>query len=98
MRVLVQRSKNSKVTINGKVNGKIDKGFMVLIGIAESDTKEIADKMIKKLIGMRVRQMGREEKFNEQIRGNVVCVRFRQEVSSCRHGRPCGRVLQDSRT
>ena len=35
MRVLVQRSKNSKVTINGKVNGKIDKGFVLLAGGAD---------------------------------------------------------------
>lgn len=37
MRVLVQRSKNSKVTINGKVNGKIDKGFVLLVGFTDGD-------------------------------------------------------------
>lgn len=54
MRVLLQRSKNSNVTINGKVNGKIENGYVCLVGFTNGDTKELIDKMIKKIINLRV--------------------------------------------
>ena len=47
MRFIIQRVSNSKVTIDNEIRGQIGKGFMVLIGVGESDTKEIADKMMK---------------------------------------------------
>ncbi|MBO4863583.1 MAG: D-tyrosyl-tRNA(Tyr) deacylase [Eubacterium sp.] len=54
MKFLIQRVKEANVTIDGRVSGSIGKGFFVLIGVTESDTKEIADKMIKKLMGLRI--------------------------------------------
>ena len=54
MKFVIQRVNNASVTIDEKIVGKINKGFLVLIGVANDDTKEIADKMIKKLIGMRI--------------------------------------------
>lgn len=54
MRVVVQRSKESSVIIDGKVNGKIDKGFVLLVGFTFGDTKEIVDKMINKIINLRI--------------------------------------------
>ena len=45
MRFIIQRVSNSKVTIDNKIRGQIGKGFMVLIGVGESDTKEIGDKI-----------------------------------------------------
>ncbi len=54
MRFVIQRVTKASCTVEGNVTGKIDKGFLVLIGISADDTKEIADKMIKKLIGMRI--------------------------------------------
>ena len=54
MRLVIQRVNNASVTIDEKIVGKINKGFLVLIGVSNDDTKEIADKMIKKLIGMRI--------------------------------------------
>ena len=54
MRFVIQRVNNSKVTIDGAVRGQIGKGFMVLIGVGEGDTREIADKMIRKMINMRI--------------------------------------------
>ena len=54
MRFVIQRVSHAGVTVEGKVTGAIDKGFLVLIGVEEADTREIADKMIKKLIGMRI--------------------------------------------
>lgn len=54
MKFVIQRVNHASVNVDGNVVGKIDKGYMVLIGIAEDDTKEIADKMIKKMIGLRI--------------------------------------------
>lgn len=54
MRFIIQRVTKASVTVDGNVTGQIEKGFLVLIGVSEDDTKEIADKMIKKLIGMRI--------------------------------------------
>lgn len=54
MRAIVQRSKESSVIIDGKVNGKIDKGFVLLVGFTFGDTKEIVDKMINKIINLRI--------------------------------------------
>ena len=54
MKFVIQRVNHASVKGDGNVVGKIDKGYMVLIGISENDTKEIADKMIKKMIGLRI--------------------------------------------
>lgn len=54
MKFVIQRVQHASCTVDSVVTGQIEKGFLVLIGVAETDTKEIADKMIKKLIGMRI--------------------------------------------
>lgn len=54
MRFVIQRAAYASVTVDGKVLGKIEKGFMVLIGVADEDTKEIADRMVKKMLGLRI--------------------------------------------
>ena len=54
MKFVIQRVKHASVTVEGQVLGKINKGFMVLIGVCESDDEVIADKMVKKLIGLRI--------------------------------------------
>ena len=54
MRFVIQRVTQASVTVDNKQIGAIEKGFLVLIGVSGEDTKEIADKMIKKLIGMRI--------------------------------------------
>ena len=54
MKFVIQRVLESEVTVDGKTIGKIGKGFMVLIGVSDTDTKEIADKLIKKMCGMRI--------------------------------------------
>lgn len=56
MKFVIQRVKHASVTVEGQVLGKINKGFMVLIGVCESDNEVIADKMVKKLIGLRIFQ------------------------------------------
>lgn len=54
MRFVIQRVKESSVSVDGEVIGAIGKGFMVLIGVSQTDTREIADKMVKKLVGLRI--------------------------------------------
>ena len=54
MRFVIQRVQNASVTIDGSVYSEIGKGFLVLAGITHSDTKETADKMVKKMQGLRI--------------------------------------------
>lgn len=54
MRFVIQRVSEASVTVDNEVIGQIQKGFLVLIGISDTDTREIADKMVKKLIGLRI--------------------------------------------
>ena len=54
MRFVIQRVTEANVKVDGKTIGEIRKGFMVLIGVGQEDTKEIADKMIKKMVGLRI--------------------------------------------
>ena len=54
MKFVIQRVTHASCTIDGEVTGKINKGFMVLIGIAQDDTVEIADKMVKKMCQLRI--------------------------------------------
>ena len=54
MKFVIQRVLESSVKVDGKIIGQIGKGFMVLIGVGQDDTQEIADKMVKKMIGLRI--------------------------------------------
>lgn len=54
MKFLIQRTTGASVNVDGNTIGSINKGFVVFIGICNDDTKIIADKMISKLIGLRI--------------------------------------------
>lgn len=54
MKVIVQRSLASSVSINNKIVGKIDKGLVLLVGFTYEDNEEIIDKMVKKVINLRI--------------------------------------------
>ena len=54
MKIVIQRVKKADVKVNDEVVGKIDKGFMVLVGVTHTDTKENADYLAKKLCKLRV--------------------------------------------
>ena len=54
MRFLVQRVTQASVAVEDKVIGSIGKGFLVFVGISDDDNEEVADKMVKKLIGLRI--------------------------------------------
>lgn len=54
MKLVIQRVTHASVTVDNYVIGKIGKGYMVLIGVSDTDTKEIADKMLDKMIKLRI--------------------------------------------
>lgn len=54
MRFVIQRVSHAKVTIDGQVRGSIRKGYMVLIGIGQEDTEALADRMIAKMLDLRI--------------------------------------------
>ena len=54
MKLVKQRVTHASVTVDNNVIGKIGKGYMVLIGVSDTDTKEIADKMLDKMIKLRI--------------------------------------------
>lgn len=54
MKFVIQRVLEASVAVDGEIIGQINKGYMVLIGVGQNDTKEIADKMVKKMVGLRI--------------------------------------------
>ena len=54
MRFVIQRVNHASVTVDEKIVGQIDKGLLVLIGVADSDTKETAEKFVRKLCNLRI--------------------------------------------
>ncbi|MBQ7429881.1 MAG: D-tyrosyl-tRNA(Tyr) deacylase [Butyrivibrio sp.] len=88
MRFVIQVVENSKVDVDGKTVGSIGKGFMVLIGINQTDTKEIADKMIKKLLGLRIFKDD-NDKTNlslENVGGQLLLISQFTLYADCRKG------------
>ncbi len=88
MRFVIQRVKEASVEIDGEVVSCIGKGFLVLIGIKGSDTKEIADKMVKKLIGLRIfeDENGKTNLNLESVNGSLLLVSQFTLYADCRHG------------
>ena len=54
MRVIVQRVKEASCTVDGKITGKIKNGFMLLVGFTEGDTIDTIQKMVKKIVNLRI--------------------------------------------
>lgn len=54
MKVVVQRVKHASVTIDGKINGKIEHGFLVLLGIHSTDSEQDVDYLVKKVTNLRI--------------------------------------------
>lgn len=88
MKFVIQRVLESDVKVDGKVLGKIGKGFMVLIGVCDSDTKETADKMVKKMLGLRIFEDG-QGKTNlslETVGGELLLISQFTLYANCRKG------------
>ena len=88
MRFVVQRVAESEVKVDGEVLGKIGKGFMVLIGVSNSDTKEIADKMIKKMLGLRIfeDENGKTNLSLETVGGELLLISQFTLYANCKKG------------
>lgn len=54
MRFVIQRVTRASVTVDHQVIGAIDQGFLVFVGISGTDTREIAEKLVRKMIGLRI--------------------------------------------
>ena len=54
MRTVIQRVKHASVTIDGVINGKIEQGFLLLVGIKDDDTEAVVEKMADKIAKMRI--------------------------------------------
>jgi D-tyrosyl-tRNA(Tyr) deacylase len=76
MKLIIQRVKNAAVRIEGKVVGEIGVGLLVLLGITQTDTRENADALIRKLINLRVfnDDMGRMNRSILDVRGSFLVV------------------------
>ncbi|MBR1389900.1 MAG: D-tyrosyl-tRNA(Tyr) deacylase [Lachnospiraceae bacterium] len=88
MRFVIQRVKHASVTVDETVIGRIGQGFLVLIGAAESDTKEIADKMIRKLVQMRIfeDENGKSNLALKDVDGSLLLVSQFTLYADCKKG------------
>lgn len=88
MRFVIQKVSGASVTVEEKVIGQIKKGFLVLIGIAEDDTTAIADKMIKKMLGLRIFQdeNGKTNLSLKDVEGSLLLVSQFTLYADCKKG------------
>lgn len=88
MRFVIQRVTRASVTIDNEVTGQIGKGFLVLVGVENSDNEQIADKMVKKLCGLRIFEDG-NGKTNldiSAVEGSLLVVSQFTLYADCHHG------------
>lgn len=91
MRLVIQRVSHASVTINGVCKSAIKEGFMILVGIEEADTKEDADWLCKKVIGLRVfdDEEGVMNKSALDVNGEILIVsQFTLMASTKKGNRP----------
>ena len=76
MRAVVTRVRNARVEIDGRVNGRIEQGFLVLLGVGPEDTDATADKMADKVCGLRVfeDENGKMNRNLESVGGSLLVV------------------------
>lgn len=88
MKLLIQRVLNASVSIDGDVVGSINKGFMVLFGACQDDTKEIADKLVKKMMGLRIfeDENGKTNLSLADVNGEILIVSQFTLYADCKKG------------
>ena len=89
MRVVVQRSKQSKVTIDGKVNGSIENGYVLLVGFTNGDNETIIDKMINKIVNLRIFEddQGKMNLSILDVNGSILSISQFTLYANCKEGR-----------
>ena len=88
MRFVIERVKQASVEVEQEVIGQIEEGFLVLIGVGQQDTKEIADKMIKKMLGLRIFS-DENDKINRSLKdvgGNLLLISQFTLYADCKKG------------
>ena len=88
MRFVIQRVTNADVKVDGQTIGEIGRGFMVLIGVSDSDTEEIADKMVKKMLGLRIfeDENGKTNLSLDTVGGSLLLISQFTLYANCKKG------------
>lgn len=88
MKFVIQRVTNASCTVENNVIGEIQQGFLVLIGINNSDTTEIADKMVKKLLGLRIFEdaAGKTNLSLQDVNGELLLISQFTLYADCKKG------------
>lgn len=88
MKFVIQRVCHAIVTVDNKTEGKINKGFLVLIGVGQDDTKEEADRLIKKMIQLRIFEddNGKTNLALKDVNGELLLVSQFTLYADCRKG------------
>lgn len=88
MKFVIQRVKEASVKVEEKLIGKIRKGYLVLIGVSDTDTEATADKMIKKMIGLRIfeDQNGKTNLSLADVGGSLLLVSQFTLYANCKKG------------
>ena len=88
MRFLIQVVKSAKVDVDNKTIGSIDRGFLVFVGVCDSDSRETADKMIKKCVNLRIfeDENGKTNLSINDIGGSMLVVSQFTLYADCRQG------------
>ena len=88
MKIVLQRVLNASVAVDNETKGEIGRGYLLLVGVSNNDTKEIADKMIEKISRLRLFEDG-DEKTNLSIAdvgGEVLIISQFTLYADCRKG------------
>ena len=88
MRFVIQRVKHASVTVGGEVVGKIGRGYMVLIGACDADDEAIADKMVDKMIKLRINRdaEGKTNLSLADVDGGLLLVSQFTLYANCKKG------------
>lgn len=88
MKFIIQRVQYARVAVNGEVVGSIDRGYLVLIGVSDADTKNIADKMVRKMVGLRIFRddAGKTNLNLEAVGGSLLLISQFTLYADCHHG------------
>lgn len=88
MKFVIQRVTNASVEVEGQIVGKIERGYMVLIGVGQNDTVADADKLVKKMIGLRIfpDENGKTNLSLKDVNGSLLLVSQFTLYADCRHG------------
>lgn len=88
MKFVIQRVTNASVKVDGEIKGQIGKGFMVLIGVSQTDTRTEADRLIKKMLGLRIfeDENGKTNLSLNDVYGELLLISQFTLYADCRKG------------